>query len=84
MKSTDTFFVLASVALVGAAVWMFARRGDPGAAAFAAANAPPASLRYHAANNPNGYVFIPSGFDGGGQWTKVTPEGQPVYWADVL
>ncbi len=76
MKS-DALFLTITVALAGiAGYFLIARRAT-------AAAAPPAGLQYHPVQNPNGYTFYPSA-NGGGQWSKVTPSGEPVYWSDVL
>lgn len=48
-----------------------------------AIGSPPSSQQYHARQNPNGYVFIPNAW-GGGQWQAATPNGETIYWADVL
>jgi hypothetical protein len=79
MKATDILLVVVAGALGVAATWWLSRRAGAGAAA-----APPAGLQYHARLNPNGYTFVPSGPNGGGAWTRVTPEGRVEYWADVL
>lgn len=76
MKISDVVLLLLAAGVGVAAVRWFSGRG--------AAAAPPPDLQYHARLNPNGYVFVPSGRNGGGAWTRVTPEGKVEYWADVL
>lgn len=78
MKSNDIAFFGVAVALTAAGAWWILRRR-----AAMAASAPPAIEQYHPVTNPNGYSYFPSA-SGGGTWSKVTADGKPVYWADVL
>ncbi len=80
MKASDLMMMSLGVGVIGAALVLLYQRG-----AFAGTLAPPRADQYHAANNPNGYVFIRNASgQGGGQWTKTTPNGAAVYWSDVL
>lgn len=72
----DTVVILLGLAAIVGAGYLYARQRQAG-------SAPPPDMLYHPVNNPNGYSAFPTA-GGGTMWSKVTPEGQPVYWADVL
>ena len=68
MKQADTILALVAIAAgIAAAVWTYRRIKAGGAAV-------PASSLYHAANNPNGFVYLP-----GVGYTSTLPNGVIEY-----